>query len=342
MERLARSWGACPYTCCRTQHEERVLTVGEHDADVVILALDRAEETEAAIASALAQRGVRHRVIVVDQGSTPDALARLERATAAPNATLIALGRNVGVAAGRNRGAVMGRGRIIVGLDNDAIFAAPDTLAAVVRVLDTDADLAAIGLRILIDRTGEDDLLSWGYPRALLPHAAEVFDTVTYVGAGHAIRRAAWETVGGYDEALFFCWEELDFCLRAIARGWRVQYRGDIEVRHKVSPERRLDWANGRWFYFVRNRLYIARKQGQSWPALLPRGAAYFLKGLRNGVGRESLRAIGASVGMDADRFGHTDSAHLRAYLDCHDRVYRGSALRRLRSEVLARLPGNA
>lgn len=315
----------------------------EYDADIVILALDRAEETEAAIASALAQRGVRHRVIVVDQGSAPDALARFEQATAAPNATLISLGRNLGVAAGRNRGAAAGCGRVIVGLDNDAVFATPYTLAAAVRVLDAQPDLAAIGLRILIERTGEDDLLSWGYPRPLLPRSAEVFDSVTFVGAGHAIRRAAWDAAGGYDEALFFCWEELDFCLRAIARGWRVQYRGDIEVRHKVSPARRLDWTNGRWFYFVRNRLYIARKQGVSPPALLVRTAAYLLKGLRNGLGRETLRGIGAGFAMGGGVLSNpVERARLHSYLTRHDRAYRGGALSRLGSEVLARLPGNA
>ena len=45
---------------------------GEYDADVVILALDRAEETVAAIRSALAQTGVSHHVLVVDQGSRPE------------------------------------------------------------------------------------------------------------------------------------------------------------------------------------------------------------------------------------------------------------------------------
>ncbi|MGH7154157.1 MAG: glycosyltransferase family 2 protein, partial [Acetobacteraceae bacterium] len=53
---------------------------GVYDADVVILALDRAEETEAAIASALAQCGVSRHVTIVDQGSRPDVLARLASA----------------------------------------------------------------------------------------------------------------------------------------------------------------------------------------------------------------------------------------------------------------------
>ena len=90
------------------------------------------------------------------------------------------------------------------------------------------------------------------------------FDAVTFVGAGHAIRRAAWQDAGGYDEALFFCWEEYDFCLRAITRGWRIRYCGDLVVHHKASRARRVTWSGRRWFHFVRNRLYIERKYGGS------------------------------------------------------------------------------
>jgi GT2 family glycosyltransferase len=183
---------------------------GEYDADVVILSFDRPEETLAAINSALAQTSVSRHVFIVDQGSRPENLARLAAAVAGrPDATLVALDHNHGVAGGRNHGSAFGHGRIIFGIDNDAEFADTTTLARAVAVLDGDPALAAIGCRILLGTSDADDMSSWGYPSSLLPRAGESFDTVTFVGAGHAIRRAAWD---GYDEALFFCWEEFDFC----------------------------------------------------------------------------------------------------------------------------------
>ncbi len=194
------------------------------------------------------------------------------------------LDHNHGVAGGRNRGSALGHGRVIFGLDNDAEFADRTTLAHAVAALDADPTLAAVGCRIVLHANGDDDLSSWGYPASLLPRAGETFDTVTFVGAGHAIRRTAWNACGGYDDALHFCWEEFDFCLRAIEAGWRIRYRGDIEIRHKVSAERRCAWSGTRWFYFVRNRLYIGRKWGASWLSLAPRFAGYLLKGARNGV----------------------------------------------------------
>ncbi|MGA3399962.1 MAG: glycosyltransferase family 2 protein [Acetobacteraceae bacterium] len=268
-----------------------------YDVDVVILALDRAEDTVAAICSALAQTGVTRHVFVLDQGSRAENLAVLAGAVAGHrDASLVVLGGNYGVAGGRNRGAALGHGRVIVGLDNDAEFAVPDTLARLVAALDAAPEIGAIGCRIVTFATGADDLSSWGYARRLLPRAGESFDTATFVGAGHAIRRAAWADAGGYDEALFFCWEELDFCARARARGWRVRYRGDIVVRHKVSAEQRVAWSGARWFYFVRNRLYVGRKHGASWVGLLPRLGVYLVRALRDGALPQALRAVPAAV----------------------------------------------
>ncbi|HEX3995834.1 MAG TPA: glycosyltransferase [Acetobacteraceae bacterium] len=314
-----------------------------YDVDVVILALDRAEATVAAIRSALNQIGVSRYVIVVDQGSRPDALTCLALAVQGrDDATLVVLDRNYGVPGGRNIGSGLGSGRHIVGLDNDAEFAAPDTLARLTAGLDADPELAAIGCRIVADATGEDDLSSWGYPPALLPRSQETFDTATFVGAGHAIRRAAWKDVGGYDARLFFCWEEYDFCLRAIARYWRVRYRGDIVVRHKVSPERRVAWSGDRWFHFVRNRIYIGRKSGESWLALAPRIAGYCLKAAYNGCLHETPGALWAAFRMARGVRPVPLHRSARHYLQRTDTAWRGSWFARLRRDVLAALPGTS
>ena len=294
----------------------------EYDADVVILSLDRAEETIAAIRSALAQTGVSRHVFIVDQGSRPENLALLAAEVAGrQDATLLALDRNHGVAGGRNHGSSLGHGRVIFGLDNDAEFADARTLAHAVAALDEDPKLAAIGCRILLYARDADDLSSWGYPTSLLPRAGDSFDAVTFVGAGHAIRRAAWD---GYDEALFFCWEEFDFCLRAIERGWRIRYRGDIAVRHKVCPDRRVTWSGTRWFHFVRNRLYIEHKWGAGWFGLLPRMAYYLIRGARNGVLGQTLRALPAAIQLSCGVAVQCHSPSAHRYLLRNDTAYRG------------------
>jgi GT2 family glycosyltransferase len=314
-----------------------------YDADVVILALDRPEATVAAIRSALNQTGVTRYVIVIDQGSRPDALARLASAVHGhDDATLVAADRNYGVPGGRNIGSAQGLGRFIVGLDNDAEFAAPDTLARFASGFDADPELAAIGCRIVLDATGEDDLSSWGYPPALLARSRETFEAATFVGAGHAIRRAAWKDVGGYDVRLFFCWEEYDFCLRAIARLWRVRYRGDIVIRHKVSSERRVAWSGDRWVHFVRNRVYIGRKSGESWLALAPRIAGYCVKAARNGCLHETPRALWAAFRMAQGVRPIPLPQSAKDYMRRTDTAWRGGWFTRLRREVLTALPGSS
>jgi GT2 family glycosyltransferase len=320
---------------------------GGYDADVVILAMDRARETVEAIASARAQVGVSKHVWIADQGSDPENLAILEAAVAgAPDATLVRLDRNWGVAGGRNRATALGTGRVVFALDNDAEFDGPDTLARAVRALDAETDIAAVACRILVHATGAEDLSSWGYPPSLLPRAAESFDATTFVGAGHAIRRADFEAAGGYDDALFFCWEEYDFSLRAINMGRRIRYRGDIAVRHKVSGQHRFSWSGTRWFHFVRNRLYIEMKYGAPAAALLPRFLAYQVKGARNGVLPQGLRAGAAALRLAAAFRPPAGQEALyrmgpaaRAYLARNDAAHRGRFWERVRRDVLAALP---
>lgn len=321
-----------------------------YDADVIILALDRAEDTVAAIKSARAQVGITKHVWIADQGSSPENLAALAQAVeGAEDATLVQLDRNWGVAGGRNRATALGTGRCVFALDNDAEFASPDTLAQAARALEAEPDLAAIACRILVFSTGADDLSSWGYPPGLLPRAADSFDAVTFVGAGHAIRRSDFEAAGGYDDALFFCWEEYDFALRAINMGRRIRYRGDIVVRHKVSGERRFAWTGTRWYHFVRNRIYIGLKYGTAAPALLPRFLAYQVKGARNGVLAQGLRAGPAALRLaqafrpppeEAGLYRLSPAAH--NYIARNDKAHRGGLPKRVRAEILAALPGHA
>lgn len=314
---------------------------GRYDADIVILSLDRPDQTVAAIASALEQTGLTRHVFVVDQGSQPEALARIAQAVSGrADATLVSLERNLGVPGGRNVGTRLGHGTIIVAIDNDAEFASSDIVARALAAFAHDPSLGAIGFRILVHATGEDDASSWGYAASLRERAAGSFDAVTFVGCGHAIRRQTWDDAGPYDEALFFTWEEFDFCQRAIARGWRIAYRGQLCVLHRVCPEQKRGWSDDRWFYVVRNRLYISRKWGMGWAALAPRVAAYVAKGAYNGKALQTLRALIAAWGMARRlpaqcRMGPA----AKAYVVANDSTHRGSMLTRLRREVLVRLP---
>ncbi|HTQ72219.1 MAG TPA: glycosyltransferase family 2 protein [Acidocella sp.] len=312
---------------------------GAYDADIIILCLGRLAQTKAAIASALAQQGGRFHVSVLDQGSGPQMLHELGLSFGkAPHFALYGASANRGVAAGRNILASLGHGRVLVGLDNDARFADAAVVAGAVRRFETAPELGAIGFCILAADGQGPDLTSWGYPKAMLARYRARFESTRFVGAGHAIRRAAWESVGGYDESFFFAWEEYDFCLAAIARGWRVFYEGRLAVIHAPAPEARCHWQGARMTHFVRNRLIIGRKWRQSWLGLAPRILGYGLIAARHGcfgAAWEGFKQAWAAP-IPAPR---KMPGPMRHYLKMNETRHRGALFTRLRLELLSRLP---
>lgn len=265
--------------------------------DVIILSWNRVDDTIAAIASAAEQEGVRRRILIADQGSAPENLHRLEGYLAGvPGARLQKLGRNTGVAGGRNIASAMGDAPYIVALDSDAVFADCSALATAVAHLDAHPELCAIGFRIDNYYTGENDATSWDYPPGCRPDTG--FPATRFIGAGHAIRRHVFEMVGAYDERLFFCGEELDLCYRMLNAGYRIAYVPEVGIRHKVSPEHRVLWGRGRYYYTVRNSLYSSYKFGMPLPRLLLGAAAYAVRGWRNRIPLAALRGVVDAVAM--------------------------------------------
>lgn len=310
--------------------------------DVVILSWNRRDLILDTITNVQAQSGVESTIWVVDQGSddaTLDALRPLHDRGAI---RLVELGQNRGVAGGRNAGNARGSAGIIVSLDNDAVFEREDALHDAVATFDADPQLGALSFRIKNYYTGADDWLNWGYARQLWDRRSQPFTATRFVGCGHAIRRSAWAQTPGYDSALFFFWEELDLSYRLIALGWHIRYEPSIVVRHKVSPEARTNWRDTRYYYLVRNALYLDYKYFRSPRQVAVMAAGYLLKGAYNGLWGQPLRAIRDARRM-IDRLDPAQAVTLdraaRAYLWEHDGRYRGRLWDRLRQNVFVRLP---
>ena len=253
------------------------------EVDIVILSWNRVEDTIRAIHSAHGQVGLTKAIWIVDQGSDASNLVQLrEFVDGIPEATLKELGKNVGVAGGRNEAIGMGRFPYVVALDSDAEFSSPDTVLLAVSYLKENPRICALGFRITNFFTMKNDYTSWDYPGRTDP--LESFETSRFIGAGHAFRRQTFELVGGYDSRLFFCGEELDLCYRMLNTGKSIQYYPQAEILHKVSPEHRVFWGKGRFFYTMRNNLYTAYKFETPFFKLVLSVVAFAITGFRNRI----------------------------------------------------------
>jgi len=300
-----------------------------YDADIIILTHHRFDETIEAVRSALQQQNVTLHVSVLDQGSPPDLQNRFAACFAGQrNFGYYTVPCNLGVGGGRNFLSGLGSGSVIVGLDNDAVFADDLVVARALAMLEASPDLGAIGFKILARDGVQLDEFSWGYPQRLKPFANGSFACTTFVGAGHAIRRKTWIAAGGYDADLFFTWEEYDFALRAIALHWRISYAGSLAVIHKISPGARVRWQSERMRLFVRNRLMIARKWEVSWLQLLPRIIGYMLKAARNRKLSPALSGLFEAIMADLFLLKKSPVPHMRHYLRENEGRFRDNFVR--------------
>ena len=79
-------------------------------------------------------------------------------------------------------------------------------------------------------------------------------------GTAMAVRRQAWEQLGGFDEKIFMYGEDVEICYRANKIGWKVMINPEAEIVHvgKASGGR---WVTGE----VRGLLYIFKKHKPGW-----------------------------------------------------------------------------
>jgi GT2 family glycosyltransferase len=190
-------------------------------------------------------------VIVVDNASTDGSRERLRERG---DIRLVLLADNLGFAAGNNIAASQARGSVLLLLNNDARVDSP--LDALVDAA-LEMDVGAVGCRVHygdgrlqhtigLAHTPLRIALSWlGWERrAGLPDVFRKFETdsrryavphadVAWVsGACLATRADVWRRVDGFDPDLFMYCEDVDYCRRVRAAGWRVGYRPEPVVVH--------------------------------------------------------------------------------------------------------------
>lgn len=231
-------------------------------------------------------------VVVVDNASGDGSAERLEQALVERGwsawATLIRSPDNGGFAAGNNRGIRAAHAESYVLLNSDTIVR-PGALAGLQAAARERPDAGIIGPGLL-DAQGAFDQSFFRQPAPaselirssntglvgrllsrfdpILPHTERAIE-VDWLGfACVLVRRSVIERVGLLDEGYFMYFEDIDYCRRVRAAGWRVLYWPEPKVVHlqggssKVSAAGSAQRRAPRYYYEARAR-YFAKYYGR-------------------------------------------------------------------------------
>jgi len=220
----------------------------------VVVNYKAAELTVGCVASLRAE-GVEE-IVVVDSGSGDDCGPLL--AASDPAAVFVDLPTNVGYGAAANAGVRRTDAAVVV-VANPDLVVEPGTVAALVAAIDRDDRIAVVGPRIdrpdgsrypsartfpsLSDALGHGfaGLVTTDNPwsRRYLRTGSEEAGPVDWVsGAFFAVRRRAWDEVGGFDEGYFMFMEDVDLCWRLRRAAWSVAYEPAGRVTHFEGASR--------------------------------------------------------------------------------------------------------
>lgn len=224
---------------------------------VVVVNFNGGDLLTGAVAAALSS-DVPVEVLVVDNASRDSSVTRL-RGTYGdhPRVRVFENEKNIGFARATNLALTHARGRFLLLLNPDCIVE-PDTLSRLLALLEQRPDVGMAGCLIRNADGSEQAGCRRAVPtpwRSLVRvfHLDRLFpqhprfrnfvlskeplpDEPVYVeaisGALMLVRREALEQVGPLDEGYFLHCEDLDWCFRFRAAGWKILFVPDVEVVH--------------------------------------------------------------------------------------------------------------
>ena len=168
-----------------------------------------------------------HEVIVVDDGSS-DAVPEIAAEFREVRYLRI---EHAGLSAARNAGARAATGEILAFLDDDAA-ADDDWLAYLSLAFERERVGAAGGPNIPPENAGFVAACVAAAPGGPAHVLMNDSDAEHVPGCNLAVRREAWEEVGGFDERYRTAGDDVDFCWRLMDHGYRIAFHAGAMVWH--------------------------------------------------------------------------------------------------------------
>ena len=261
---------------------------------------------------ALAHRGCE--IVVVDNASQDETVRRVEEFVAWHELRLLSNDRNRGFAAAANQGAREATGDVLLFLNPDAI-AEPEAIKALLQCIEVTRAAAAGGAlleldgkpargftfrrlptlaallceALLINQLWPDNPVNRRY-RCLDADYSQPQEVQQPAGACLAVRRTAWDEMGGLDEQFFPVWfEDVDLCKRLAEGGKKIAYCPEARFRHRGAHSVGKLSFRDKQVYWYTNMLRYARKHFSAGQVTLLRAGI---------VGGMLARSVAALLGV--------------------------------------------
>jgi GT2 family glycosyltransferase len=250
---------------------------------VNVLTWNRVDAVVSCLLSLNALTYESYSLLVIDNHSEDGTVERLRALF--PDLTVLVNERNLGYTGGHNVGiryALEHGADFILFLNND-IAVHPHLIENLLAVALSDPRIAVVGAKNMAYGSQHLIWAAWaqltygplltrvhGRNRVDGPRYRQVRDVDQVIGNGYMWRREALADVGLLDTDYFGYHEDVDWCYRAQARGWRVVYAGDAIVYHRggLSADPTYGKSMPVMYFLGRNGLLFARKHNGFWRML--------------------------------------------------------------------------
>lgn len=224
------------------------------DCSTIVVSYDTFELTAEAVRSAReAAPGLDHEIVVVDNASPDDSAVRLEERfppRTHPDVRIVANEENVGFARANNQGARLASGHVLFFLNPDTVVH-ENAVRTLYEFVSERQGIGAVGPRVLDpDGSDQSSVSRFATPAGMIRHFLPLdalvrgrFETAADVpsdsrevdvvkGCAVAVRRDAFEEIGGWDESYFLYAEERELCWRLSEAGYRNYYLREATITH--------------------------------------------------------------------------------------------------------------
>jgi GT2 family glycosyltransferase len=287
--------------------------------DVVVVAYGHADLVRACVRSVQEHAGVGVRIHVVDNASPGGLADAVERDF--PDVHVVRRASNDGFAVANNEVLRSVSARYALLLNPDAALH-PGTLPHLVEEMSRCDDIGMLGCRLLtadgtLDHAAKREiprprdaasyfaqrLLGRRGSRYLAPSvpALGVGDVGAINGAFMLVRTSALDQVGLLDEAFWMYGEDLDWCSRFRAAGWRVVYDGTVTATHLKGAVAGRSRPVRLSYHFHRSMAIFYRKNLRSGHVAVDAAVlgAIWLRFAALAVGRGGRQAVALVAGRE-------------------------------------------